>query len=91
MSVDGIAICYGMDSPGFKLRWQRDFPHQSWLSPTHKSLLYMGNRVPFPEVKRPGVALTIHSHLAQGSSMGKAVCLFPVCACLAFNATAFNI
>jgi hypothetical protein len=28
-SVAGITTCYGLDGPGIKSRWRRDFPHLS--------------------------------------------------------------
>jgi hypothetical protein len=28
-SLDGIAIRYGMNSPGIQSRWRREFPHLS--------------------------------------------------------------
>ena len=53
-SSDGIAIGFGLDGPGIKLRWRRDFctcPDRPWGPP---SLLYNGYRV-FPGGKeRPG-------------------------------------
>ena len=54
VSVVGIATGYGLDGPGIKSRWGRDFTHLSRpaLGPT--SLLYNGYRV-FPGGKeRPG-------------------------------------
>jgi hypothetical protein len=53
-SVVGITTRYGLDGPGIKSRWGRDFPHRPdrpWDPP---SPLYNGYRVSFQEVKRLG-------------------------------------
>ena len=53
-SVVGIATHNGLDGPGIKSRWGRDFPHPSrpalWFTqpPIH------GHQVSFPGVKRLG-------------------------------------
>ena len=53
-SVLGIATGYGLDGPGIKSRWGRDFTHLSIPALGSPSLLYNGYRV-FPEGKeRPG-------------------------------------
>jgi hypothetical protein len=55
----GIATSDWLDGPEIESRWGRDFLH--WpLGPP--SLLYNGYRISFPGVKRPGLALTTHTH-----------------------------
>ena len=53
----GIATCYGLESPGMKSRWGRDFPQPSRpaLGPTQPPI--QGYRVSFPGVKRPGLGV----------------------------------
>jgi hypothetical protein len=59
VSSVGIATRYGLDGPGIKSRWGRDFPHPS--SPT------LGPTQPFNTTGTwflpRGVALTTHPHL----------------------------
>jgi hypothetical protein len=53
-----IATHYGLESPGFKFRWGRDFPHPSrpTLGPTQAPTQWSQSL--FPEgVKRPGLRL----------------------------------
>ena len=53
-SVDGIATGYGLDGPGMKSQWARDFPHLSRPTWGPPSLLYNGYQV-FPGGKEwPG-------------------------------------
>jgi hypothetical protein len=50
----GIATGYGLDGPGIKSRWGRDFPHLSRPALDPPSLLYNWYRV-FPEGRKgPG-------------------------------------
>ena len=56
-SVVDIATGYGLDGPGIESRWGEIFrtrPDRPWGPP---SLLYSGDRVYFPGVKRPGRGL----------------------------------
>jgi hypothetical protein len=53
-SAVGIATRYGLDGPQIESRWGRNFPtrpDRPW-GPT--SLIYVGYRVSFPGIKRPG-------------------------------------
>jgi hypothetical protein len=52
--VVGIATHYGMDIPGIKSRWRRDFPHSCRPAVGPPSLLYNGYRVSFLGVKQQG-------------------------------------
>ena len=51
----GMATDYGLDGPGIESRWGgelfRTRPDRPWGPP---SLLYNGNQLTFPGVKRPG-------------------------------------
>ena len=63
MQVIGIATRYGLDGPGIKSRWGKDFPHPSRtaLGPTQLSVY----RTPsLPEVKRVGCRVDHPTHLA---------------------------
>ena len=51
--VVGIATRYGLDGPGIKSRWRRDFLYPSIPAVGPPSLLYNGYRVSFLWVKRP--------------------------------------
>jgi len=62
-SVVCIAACYELDGPLIKSRLGRDFPHPSRLTMRPPSLPHSAYRMALPEVKRRGVALTIHSPL----------------------------
>jgi len=63
---------------GIESRWEgevfRSRPDRPWGPP---SLLYMGT-VSFPGVKRPGVVLTTHPHLAPRLKKGRAIHLLPL-------------
>ena len=63
-SIVGIATHYGLDGPGIKSRWRRDFPHKSRLALGPPSLLFNGQQV-FPRgYSGRGVVLTTNPHLA---------------------------
>jgi hypothetical protein len=49
----GIATGYGLDGPGIKSRWGRDFPHLSRQTLGPISLMYSGYRVFRGSRKRP--------------------------------------
>jgi hypothetical protein len=53
LSVVSIATCYGLDDPGIKSWWGRDFLHTSRPALGPPSLLYNGYRVSIPQVKPP--------------------------------------
>jgi hypothetical protein len=61
-SVVDIATHYGLNGPGIEPWWGRDFPHpppsQTWGPP---SLLYNGQQVSLPQLKRPGRGID-HPH-----------------------------
>jgi hypothetical protein len=60
----GIATGYGLDGPGIESRWGEIFrnrPDRAWGPP---SLLYNGDRVSVPGVKRPGCGVDHPPHLA---------------------------
>jgi hypothetical protein len=61
----GIATCYGLDGPGVKSRWERDFSRLS--RPALGSTQPPKQRIPCfsPEVKRPGRGVDHPSHLAS--------------------------
>jgi hypothetical protein len=60
-SVVGIAAAYGLDGPGIKSRWGRDFPHLSRpaLRPTQPSVQWVPALSPGVRYGR-GVTLTPH-------------------------------
>jgi len=59
----GIATHYGLDGPGIKSLWGRDFLHSSRLARgAHPTSYTLGTRS-FPGVKGRGMALTTHPHL----------------------------
>jgi hypothetical protein len=49
--VDGVATCYGLDYPGFKPQWGRDFPDRSRLYPP----MWNGHWASYPGVKWLGL------------------------------------
>ena len=59
------ATRYGLNGPVIEPRWGgRDFPHPSRRAWGPSTLLYNGQRVSFPGVKRPGCDADHPSHLA---------------------------
>jgi hypothetical protein len=78
-SVVGIATRYGLDSPGLKSWRGRDFPDPSRPSPRSTQPLVQWVAVDHPIPR------------SAGSSMGRAVPLPTLCACLACNGSAFNV
>jgi hypothetical protein len=54
--VVGIATRYGLDGPWIKSRW-RDFPQPPRPAVGPPSLLYIGYRVFFLGIKRPGPSI----------------------------------
>jgi len=91
-SVVGYITCYSLDSPGFEPWSEVRFSGPIQTSPhahphTH---LYNGYWVSFLGVKQPGHGLTSHPILVLGSSMGRAIPLAPLCACLVYYGTAFS-
>ena len=63
-SIVGVATCYGLDSPGIESLWETRFfvPVQTG-SEAHPASYIVGTGS-FPGVKRRGVALNTHPHLA---------------------------
>ena len=61
----GTATRYGLDSPGIKSRWQRDFPHPSIpaLGPTQLSIEWVPGIS--PEKNGRGVELTTQPYLVS--------------------------
>jgi hypothetical protein len=53
-SITGRAIRYGLNAPGIETRWERDFPHPSKPSLEPTQLLYIGYRIFFRGIMRPG-------------------------------------
>ena len=64
-SVVPIATRQGLDGRGIQSRWGRDFLQKLDRSCGPSNILYDVYRVSFPGVKRPGVALATHRHLAS--------------------------
>jgi len=60
--VVGISTVYGLEGPGIKSRWVRDFsyPSRPALVSTQPPIQWG----PFPALKRPGVALTNDPNLS---------------------------
>jgi len=56
----GIATRYELDVLAIDLRWERDFPEHSSLTPRPASLLYKGYRICYPDIKRTDTPLTTH-------------------------------
>ena len=61
--VLGIATRFGLEYPGIKCRWARDFPHPSRLALVPRQPPKNGQRLSFPEVKRPGRSVYHPPHL----------------------------
>jgi hypothetical protein len=73
----GIATDYGLDGPGIKSRWGRDFPLVQTAPGAHPASCTMGTGS-FPGVKcGRGVTLTTHPLLAPRSWKGRAIPLLP--------------
>jgi hypothetical protein len=53
-SITGRATRYGLDAPGIETRWERNFPHPSIPSLERTQLLYIGYRIFFRGIMRPG-------------------------------------
>ena len=76
-SSGGIATDYGLDGPGIKSRWVRDFPPVQTGSGDHPASCTKGTGS-FPGVKcGGGVVLTTHPLLAPRFWKSKAISLPP--------------
>jgi len=62
-TVVAIPTRYGLDGPGIEFRWRSDFPYLSRPAVCPPSLLYSGNPVSFPGLKRPGPGIDHPLHL----------------------------
>jgi hypothetical protein len=64
VSLVGIATRYGLDGLGIESLWEAGFSTPVQTGPgAHPAPFTMGTGS-FPGVKRPGMALTTHPHLA---------------------------
>ena len=78
-SVVGIATGYGLDGPGIKSRWRRDFSHLSrpTLGPTQLPVQWVLGLSPGVKSGR-GVTLTPHPLLVPMSWKSRAIPLLPL-------------
>jgi len=77
-SIVGIATGYGLDGPGIKFRWGRNFPPIQTAPGTHTASCTMGTGS-FPGIKSGrGVRLTPHPLLVPRSRKSRAIRLLPL-------------
>ena len=81
--LGGVATRYGLDGPVFEILWWRVFPDSS--RPARKPTQPNVHWVPglFPEVKRSGCSVDHPTPSSAEFSMGSAISLPPLSACLA--------
>jgi hypothetical protein len=83
------AIRYGLEGPGIEFRWEARFSAPVQTCPgAHPVSCTMGTGS-FPGVKRPGVALTTHPHLAPRLK-SRTIPLLPLWAFVTCSRVHFN-